>query len=55
MNWDQGTHRKVMLVGTMFCAVFIAISFYLKPQPDAYVAKKADKLIQTVGTPPTAN
>ena len=55
-RWDRGTHRKVMLVGTIFCAAFIAVSFYLRPQPDVtYVLKKADKLVRTVGGPPPAN
>lgn len=51
-RWDRATHRKVMLVGTIFCAAFVAISFYLRPQPEtAYVLKKADKLVRTVGSP----
>lgn len=55
-RWDRGTHRKVMVVGTIFCVAFVAISFYLRPQPEmTYVLKKADKLVRTVGAPVPAN
>jgi hypothetical protein len=55
-RWDRGTHRKVMLVGTIFCITFVAVSFYLRPQAETtFVLKKADKLIRTVGSSVPAN
>ncbi len=51
-NADKRTHRKVMLVGLLFCAAFVAITFFAKEQPDNnYVLIKADKLVRTAGTP----
>ncbi|MGZ4965250.1 MAG: hypothetical protein ACXWC8_22060 [Limisphaerales bacterium] len=51
-NADKRTYRKVMLVGLLFCAAFVAISFFTKEQPDNnYVLIKADKLVRTAGTP----
>jgi hypothetical protein len=51
-NADGRTHRKVMLVGLLFCAAFVGISFLAKEQPDNnYVLIKADKLVRTAGTP----
>jgi len=51
-NADKRTHRKVMLVGLLFCAAFVAISFFAREQPDNnYVLIKADKLVRTAGTP----
>jgi hypothetical protein len=29
-NADKRTHRKIMLVGLMFCAAFVLISFFAK-------------------------
>ncbi len=50
-NADKRTHRKVMVVGLLFCAAFVAISFFAKEQPDNnYVLIKADKLVRTAGT-----
>jgi hypothetical protein len=50
-NADKRTHRKVMLVGSMFCAMFVAFSFLAREQPDnGYVLIKADKLVRTAGT-----
>jgi hypothetical protein len=41
-----------MLVGLLFCAAFVTISFFAKEQPDNnYVLIKADKLVRTAGTP----
>ena len=49
---DKRAHRKVMLVGLLICAAFVAISFFAKEQPDNnYVLIKADKLVRTAGTP----
>jgi hypothetical protein len=51
-NADKRAHRKVMLVGLLMCAAFVAISFFAKEQPDNdYVLIKADKLVRTAGTP----
>jgi hypothetical protein len=51
-NADRRTHRKIMLVGLLFCAAFVAISFFAREQPDnTYVLVKADKLVRTAGTP----
>jgi hypothetical protein len=55
-NADRRTHRKIMLVGLMFCAVFVAISYFAKRQPATHdVLLKADKLVRTAGNPPSAN
>jgi hypothetical protein len=49
---DQRTHRKIMLVGLLFCAAFVAISFFAREQPEnTYVLVKADRLVRTAGTP----
>lgn len=41
-----------MLVGMLFCAAFVAISFFAREQPDnGYVLVKADKLVRTAGAP----
>ena len=51
-NADKRAHRKVMVVGLLFCAAFVAISFFSKEQPNNnYVLIKADKLVRTAGTP----
>ena len=55
-NADKPTHRRVMLVGFLFCSVFIAVSFFARPQPQTdYVLIKADKLTRTAGHPLKAN
>jgi hypothetical protein len=55
-NADRRTHRKVMLVGLMFCALFVAISFFAREQPaNTYVLQKADRLVRTAGAPVPAN
>jgi hypothetical protein len=49
---DKRTHRKVMLVGLLFCAAFVAFSFFAREQPDnTYVLIKADRLVRTAGNP----
>ncbi len=54
-NADRGTHRKIMLVGLLFCAAFVAVSFFAREQPDnTYVLVKADRLVRTAGTPLSA-
>jgi hypothetical protein len=51
-NADRRTHRRIMLVGVLFCAAFVAISFFAREQPDnSYVLIKADRLVRTAGTP----
>jgi hypothetical protein len=52
-NADRRTHRKIMLVGFLCCAAFVAISFFAREQPDnTYVLMKADKLVRTAGSLP---
>jgi hypothetical protein len=47
-NADRPTHRRVMAIGLLFCAAFLLISFYLRPQPENdRVLVKADKLMRT--------
>jgi hypothetical protein len=53
---DKHTHRRTMLVGFLFCAAFVAVCFYARPQADSdYVLVKADKLVRTAGKPLPAN
>ncbi|KJC60153.1 hypothetical protein UP10_14385 [Bradyrhizobium sp. LTSPM299] len=55
-NADRPTHRRVMVVGLLFCAAFVAISFWLRPQPENdHVLVKADRLVRTAGDPHKAN
>ena len=52
-NADKSTHRRIMLVGLLFCAAFVAFSFFAREQPENhYVLQKADRLVRTVGIPP---
>jgi hypothetical protein len=45
-----------MLVGLLFCAAFVAISYFARPLPDNdYVLLKADRLVRTAGKPIPAN
>jgi hypothetical protein len=45
-----------MVVGLLFCGAFIAISFWLRPQPESgHVLVKADRLVRTAGDPHKAN
>ena len=49
---DKRTHRKVMLVGLLFCTAFVLVSFFAREQPENhYVLQKADRLTRTAGTP----
>ena len=42
-NADKPTHRRVMLVGFLFCTAFVAVSFFARPQPATdHVLLKAD-------------
>ena len=53
---DRRTYRKVMLVGLLFCAAFVVVSFFAREQPEnTYVLKKADKLVRTAGSATPAN
>ncbi|WP_461357379.1 hypothetical protein [Bradyrhizobium sp. USDA 4454] len=53
---DRPTHRRVMVVGLLFCAAFVAISFWLRPQPEGgNVLVKADRLVRTAGEARKAN
>jgi hypothetical protein len=55
-NADRRAYRKVMLVGLMFCTLFVAVSFFAREQPaNTYVLKKADRLVRNAGTPVPAN
>ena len=55
-NADRRTYRKVMLVGSLMCVAFVLFSFFAREQPpNAYVLKKADRIVRTVGTPTPAN
>ena len=54
-NADKRTHRKIMLVGLLSCAAFVAISYFAKEQPDnTCVLVKADRLVRTAGSLPSA-
>jgi hypothetical protein len=47
---DKQTHRRVMVVGLLFCVAFVMISFSLRSQPeDARALVKADRLVRTAG------
>ena len=39
-----------MMVGLLFCAAFVVISFFAREQPEnTYVLKKAYRLVRTAG------
>jgi len=53
---DKGTNRRTMLVGLMFCAAFVLVSYFAKPQAETdRVLVKADRLTLTAGKPPLAD
>ena len=53
---DKHTHRRVMLVGLLFCTAFVLVSFFAREQPEnTFVLKKADRAIRTAGAPTPAN
>jgi len=55
-NADRPTHRRVMVIGLLFCAAFVLISFSLRAPPEsARVLVKADKIVRTAGEPAKAN
>jgi hypothetical protein len=55
-NADRPTHRRVMVVGLLFCVAFVVISVSLRSQPETgRVLVKADRLVRTAGEPYKAN
>jgi hypothetical protein len=47
---DQQTHRRVIIMGMLFCAGFIAISLSVRSQPEqSRIWSKADSLVRTAG------
>jgi hypothetical protein len=45
---DRQTFRRIVVLGTLFCAAFVAISVSLRPQNEETRALvKADRLIHT--------
>jgi hypothetical protein len=53
---DKPTHRRVMVVGLLFCLAFVVVSFSLRPQPESgHVLLKADRLVRTAGEPHRTN
>jgi len=49
---DRATYKRTMAVGALFCAAFVAISFFAREQPASdRVLVKADKLVRTAGKP----
>jgi hypothetical protein len=53
---DKQTYRRVMVVGLLLCAAFVAISFSLRSHPqDAPALVKADRLVKTAGEARPAN
>jgi hypothetical protein len=45
-----------MVLGLLFCAAFVAFSFFAREQPEnTYVLKKADKVVRTAGSATPAN
>ena len=53
---DRRTYRRVVVLGVLFCAAFVAFSFFAREQPEnTYVLKKADRLVRTAGSGTPAN
>jgi hypothetical protein len=45
-----------MLVGLVFCAAFVAISFFAREQPpNTFVLQKADRLTRSAGSSQPTN
>ena len=52
---DKQVHRRVMLVGLMLGGAFVALSCFVREQPEnTYVLQKADRLVRTAGAPAAA-
>ena len=55
-NADKPTHRRVMVIGLLFCVAFVLISFSLRAPPESdRVLVKADKIVRTAGEAKKAN
>jgi hypothetical protein len=55
-NADKRSYRKVMLLGLLFCAAFVMVSFFTREQSaNTYVLKKADRLVRSAGSEAPAN
>ena len=55
-NADKPTHRRVMVIGLLFCAAFVIISYSLRAPPENdRVLVKADKLMRTAGEAKNTN
>ena len=53
---DRQTYRRVVVLGVLSCAAFVAISFSLRPQSEeTRVLVKADPLIRTASDQRLAN
>ncbi len=53
---DRQTYRRVVLVGVLACAAFVAISLSLRqPSEETRVLVKADRLIRTANAQQPAN
>jgi len=53
---DRQTHRRVVVLGVLFCTAFVAISFSLRPQTEETRALvKAGRLIRTASDQRPAN
>ena len=53
---DRQTFRRVLVLGVLFCATFVAISLSLRPQSgQAQLMVKADRLIRTASEQAPAN
>ena len=47
---DRQAFQRVMILGFMFCAIFLSVSFFLRPQPvESRIPVKADTLLRTAG------
>ncbi|MGY8665591.1 hypothetical protein Q3C01_24960 [Bradyrhizobium sp. UFLA05-109] len=51
---DRQTFRRVTVVGVLFCAAFVMISYSLRPQVEdgSHMLVKADQLVRTAGQSP---
>ena len=53
---DRQTYRRIVLLGVLFCAALVAISFSLRPQSEeTRVLVKADRLIRIASDQRPAN
>ena len=55
-NADKPTHRRVMVVGLLFCLAFVAHQLFAAAAAgNGHVLVKADRLVRTAGEPHKAN